>query len=180
MKSPFAPAPPTERAVQAQTLYQSGLTLREIGEQMGGITPQRVSQLLGPARHSARQTLRAAVASGGIKRPDRCSRCSTISPVHGHHTNYAKPLSVEWLCQRCHQIKHTDPSKPMAPPKVHDNPISQAAAALGAIGGKAGKGAAKKRSPDFYREQGKARAEKRWAKVRAEKAAAENWVRRKE
>jgi hypothetical protein len=47
------------------------------------------------------------------------------------------------------------------------------AVALGRKGGQAGTGAAKKRSPEFYREQGKARAEKRWAKVRAEKAATE-------
>jgi hypothetical protein len=48
-----------------------------------------------------------------------------------------------------------------------------AAVSLGRKGGKAGKGAAKKRSAEFYREQGKARAEKRWAKYRAEKAAEE-------
>jgi hypothetical protein len=44
-----------------------------------------------------------------------------------------------------------------------------AAVALGKLGGKAGTGAAKRRSAAFYREQGKARAMKRWAKVRAEK-----------
>ena len=48
-----------------------------------------------------------------------------------------------------------------------------AAVSLGRKGGKAGTGAAKKRSAAFYREQGKARALKRWAKVRAEKTAAE-------
>jgi hypothetical protein len=48
-----------------------------------------------------------------------------------------------------------------------------AAVSLGRKGGKAGKGASQRRSPEFYREQGKARAEKRWAKVRAEKAKTE-------
>jgi hypothetical protein len=47
------------------------------------------------------------------------------------------------------------------------------ASEIGRKGGLAGKGASQRRSVEFYRAQGKARAEKRWAKYRAEKKAKE-------
>jgi hypothetical protein len=48
-----------------------------------------------------------------------------------------------------------------------DKEKDPAAVALGRKGGLAGRGASQKRSAAFYKKQGKARAEKRWAKVRA-------------
>ena len=48
----------------------------------------------------------AAVKSGKILRPKRCSRCGARAKVHGHHEDYSKPLAVEWLCSPCHREHH--------------------------------------------------------------------------
>ncbi len=37
-----------------------------------------------------------------IKRPDTCANCDRLCKVAGHHIDYNKPLTVEWLCHRCH------------------------------------------------------------------------------
>ena len=59
-----------------------------------------------PAKVKARKTLRNAERSGRIVRPDRCSDCGTVGPVHGHHADYDKPFEVEWLCGWCHGARH--------------------------------------------------------------------------
>lgn len=47
-----------------------------------------------------------AVRDGLLVRADRCSRCRRVGPVDGHHTDYAKPFNVEWLCRQCHSEVH--------------------------------------------------------------------------
>lgn len=54
----------------------------------------------------ARVLLNNAVRNGTIKRPSRCSECSIECNPHGHHEDYSLPLSVVWLCSRCHGKKH--------------------------------------------------------------------------
>ncbi len=40
---------------------------------------------------------------GGLKKPDKCNRCNVeTSNLEKHHEDYSKPLSVEWLCTKCH------------------------------------------------------------------------------
>ena len=58
-----------------------------------------------PLKVKARETLRNAVRDGRIEKPSQCVMCSTVGPVEGHHTDYSKPLDVEWLCQRCHDVE---------------------------------------------------------------------------
>jgi hypothetical protein len=58
------------------------------------------------AKRKARRLLRSAIDQGQIKRPSKCSRCGRRGPVHGHHADYSKPLSVEWLCTLCHGEIH--------------------------------------------------------------------------
>lgn len=55
---------------------------------------------------AARQKLIAAVASGQIVRPSTCSRCEATAKIHGHHSDYSKPLDVIWLCPSCHGAEH--------------------------------------------------------------------------
>ncbi len=54
----------------------------------------------------ARRTYTAALSNGTLTRPEKCERCGDDGRIHGHHTDYAKPLSVVWLCTRCHSGEH--------------------------------------------------------------------------
>jgi hypothetical protein len=40
--------------------------------------------------------------------PEKCSECGTKARLDGHHDDYAKPLSVRWLCRGCHQRWHAE------------------------------------------------------------------------
>lgn len=49
-----------------------------------------------------------ALRNGTIARPDRCSRCGKRKRcIQGHHSNYAWPLRVVWLCPACHGDEHS-------------------------------------------------------------------------
>jgi hypothetical protein len=62
----------------------------------------------------ARKVFHKALQAGKIVRPEACSRCGDKpgrsrygrSRIHAHHHDYSKPLDVEWLCARCHDIVH--------------------------------------------------------------------------
>lgn len=60
-------------------------------------------------RRSAHNALTDAIRYGKIVPPDRCDRCQTAGPVHGHHhrgyVGDAK-LDVLWLCPECHRREH--------------------------------------------------------------------------
>jgi len=50
-----------------------------------------------------------ALKDGTLTKPDQCAGCD--KPVsgrglHGHHSDYALPLQVQWLCSRCHDDLH--------------------------------------------------------------------------
>lgn len=64
----------------------------------------RADYLRDPLKNMARQLLRRAVLSGRVKR-ESCARCDRTD-THGHHTDYAKPLEVVWLCPRHHAQEH--------------------------------------------------------------------------
>ena len=49
----------------------------------------------------------AAVKRGDVVRQDVCEECGDDSSrIEGHHDDYGKPLSVRWLCRRCHYRWH--------------------------------------------------------------------------
>lgn len=37
-----------------------------------------------------------------------CEVCGTVTSVHAHHDDYAKPLNVRWLCAAHHSQWHRD------------------------------------------------------------------------
>lgn len=40
---------------------------------------------------------------GLLKKPERCQHCGhTTNNLEKHHSDYTKPLEVEWLCTTCH------------------------------------------------------------------------------
>jgi len=56
------------------------------------------------AKARARSILRKAVRSGAIEK-EPCKECGSKNS-EAHHTDYAYPLDVDWLCRRCHMEEH--------------------------------------------------------------------------
>lgn len=61
-----------------------------------------------PEKARAHQLVSYAVSRGKLKRPETCSRCGGRGPIHGHHTDYAQPLAVTWVCRPCHHALHRE------------------------------------------------------------------------
>lgn len=66
----------------------------------------RAKPLKRTIKYRARGTLRRAVRIGKIVKPTTCQECGSESILHGHHTDYTRPLDVEWLCWPCHARRH--------------------------------------------------------------------------
>jgi len=49
-----------------------------------------------------------ALAKGKLVRPRICERChkQRQETMQMHHDDYRAPLSVRWLCRRCHVAVH--------------------------------------------------------------------------
>ena len=94
----------------AVRLRKKGLTFREIGEQLGGVSRQRAEQMCRWSKSYARGKLQSALASGNIIKPPFCQRCENeTTSLHAHHADYNQPLEVRWLCVPCHNIVHPHP-----------------------------------------------------------------------
>jgi hypothetical protein len=58
-----------------------------------------------PVGYRAHSTLSNAVRDGKIaKQP--CALCGATKHIHAHHKDYVRPLSVTWLCAKCHHRVH--------------------------------------------------------------------------
>jgi ribosomal protein S27AE len=57
-------------------------------------------------KDAARSLVARAIRRGEIVKPAACPRCERTLQVIAHHSNYAEPLAIEWLCQRCHVAEH--------------------------------------------------------------------------
>lgn len=55
-------------------------------------------------RSIARSYLKVYVRRGKIKKMP-CEKCGN-QEVHGHHSDYSKPLEVRWLCRSHHLAEH--------------------------------------------------------------------------
>jgi len=55
-----------------------------------------------PEKIKAHTALNQAVLRGDIERPDKCEWCGRRGRIEGSHTDYFKPLEVDWLCRPCH------------------------------------------------------------------------------
>lgn len=123
-----------EQVLEAVKSYEEGMSLSDIAH-IYGVTRQAVWYLLhtrtqmrsnlkygkdnhfyrGGARADARANdiLDNELRYGRIVNPGRCEICSDESKfkdgrtaIQGHHDDYNKPLSVRWLCQKCHHEWH--------------------------------------------------------------------------
>lgn len=66
----------------------------------------------GQEKQAAKAEVMKALRAGRIARQP-CASCGATSKasdgrslVQAHHDDYAKPLQVRWLCQRCHHSEH--------------------------------------------------------------------------
>lgn len=58
-------------------------------------------------RNGARSILNRAVVEGKLDKPKFCADCGVTGVViEGHHSDYKKPLEVDWLCKKCHTETH--------------------------------------------------------------------------
>ena len=62
-----------------------------------------------PEKVRAQRAVAKAIIEGVLVRPAECEDCGRYDGwygedinIHAHHTNYTKPLDVEWLCRQCH------------------------------------------------------------------------------
>lgn len=62
-----------------------------------------------PERLRIKNMVSNAVRDGKLIKPKHCERCDSTVRLHGHHADYSKPLSVEWLCPKCHGLQHRKP-----------------------------------------------------------------------
>ncbi len=77
-----------------------------------------------PGRRRAHVLVARALKEGRLIRPKACARCSKHTVVVAHHENYRRPLTVVWLCDQCHAIRHAElgrrrPTPPKTLPDGH-------------------------------------------------------------
>jgi len=122
-----------DQIAEAIKLYQSGLSLADIGA-FFGITRQAMWDLLrrridlrpqmriGEENHFYRGGVQSdphvhditeKAIRRGILKPENCEICGETYrfedgriAVQAHHDDYNKPLEVRWLCQKCHHQWH--------------------------------------------------------------------------
>lgn len=62
------------------------------------------------ARHgdriAAREVAKNALAKGLLEKPYCCESCGKERVLEMHHEDYSKPLDVEFICKRCHSLRH--------------------------------------------------------------------------
>ena len=57
--------------------------------------------------YKMRAITRSAIKSGLLVRDKVCSKCKKYSRIiDAHHKDYRKPLSITWLCRKCHYWSH--------------------------------------------------------------------------
>lgn len=82
-------------------------------------------------RNGARAVLNKAVKNGQIEKPLVCQTCGIGGVViEGHHSDYTKPLDVDWVCKGCHtKIHHAIRLAEAKRPLDHDNQPNNSAKA---------------------------------------------------
>ena len=66
---------------------------------------QRAYRAGNPEKDDARHAVAYALQVGRITRGP-CEECGSVERVQAHHSDYSKPLEIQWLCAYCHGRKH--------------------------------------------------------------------------
>lgn len=59
-----------------------------------------------PQITKAYNAVQYALRTGELKRPITCQMCGGTCKPQAHHSDYNKPLDVQWLCIKCHRQLH--------------------------------------------------------------------------
>ncbi len=57
-------------------------------------------------RRFIRQMVQRALSNREISKATHCELCNKHCVTHAHHTDYGKPLQINWLCRKCHGLVH--------------------------------------------------------------------------
>jgi len=60
---------------------------------------------------TATNRLWAAIRAGRIIRGETCQKCGSSTDIEAAHHDYDQPLSVSWLCAKCHRQWDADHPK---------------------------------------------------------------------
>lgn len=106
--------PMSERRDQAMALREQGHSLAEIGKQMGGISRERVRQLLLPRKPKPQPSLHCAVC--GSRLPDWPRNRKYCTP----HNPYASSGRPRGRPRKCHEEAHLKAARPKWHPGMPD------------------------------------------------------------
>lgn len=77
------------------------------GNYRGGISSRWTHQAKfianNPEKFRAHRIVQSAVRRGLLVRPTVCESCYLNCRPDAHHPDYTRPLTVEWLCKKCHR-----------------------------------------------------------------------------
>jgi Ribbon-helix-helix protein, copG family len=54
------------------------------------------------SKNKSRTIARKAIRRGELVRPNICELCGIQCKPEAHHPDYARPLTLLWLCKNCH------------------------------------------------------------------------------
>jgi len=68
------------------------------------IHSQRKRRRAHPEKQRAYNAVRRAIDKGKLTRTSVCEICGASEcKIEAHHSDYSRPLDVQWLCFRCHR-----------------------------------------------------------------------------
>lgn len=116
-----------ERYGRLVELWARGLSMEQVADELGTTKNALGGEMVRaraagydlPRRRAAkpsvpvtkdqcRRQFQHAIRHGQVRRSTRCERCGDVALTDGHHTDYSKPLYVEWLCRPCHAAHHVE------------------------------------------------------------------------
>lgn len=67
---------------------------------------QKTLRRINPDKYKARNAVNNALRDGRLVK-ESCQHCGTTDKVEAHHSDYSRPLDIEWVCFRCHrEVEH--------------------------------------------------------------------------
>jgi len=66
---------------------------------------RRQWEIKNPEKMKAHRIVHRSIKRGDLIRPNICEKCGKSGRIEASHTDYSKPLWVEWLCPKCHRRK---------------------------------------------------------------------------
>lgn len=91
----------SEARKQTKRAYQK----TESGKQAHANAMQKYKERY-PMKRAAHVITGNAIRDGLLQKPSICSKCDSSHKIEAHHSDYTKPLSVEWFCESCHKEWH--------------------------------------------------------------------------